>query len=142
MSEHPIQPTQVVEPGRTTVRTAIQTAIGIVLAAGLVIPAAIAIIGDEFAAWTSPEVVRVLGVVSAVAIATSSALARIMAHPAVNAWLARVGLGAGAGTVVGPLPVAEATPVQPAERSPWEPPEPTPARARDDDGDGKPDVTP
>ena len=130
MSDHPIQPTQVVEPGRTTVRTAIQTAIGIVLAAGLVIPAAIAIIGDEFAAWTSPEVVRVLGVISAVAIATSSALARIMANPQVNAWLSRVGLGAGASTVIMPV------------RSPWEPPEPEPARARDDDGDGLPDLTP
>ena len=130
MSDHPIQPTQVVEPGRTSVRTALQTAIGIILAAGVVIPAAIAILGDEFAAWTSPEVVKVLGVVSAVAIATSSALARIMAIPAVNAWLTRVGLGAGASTMVAP------------ERSPWEPPEPEPARARDDDGDGIPDETP
>ena len=128
MSEHPIQPTQVVEPGRTTLRTAIQTAIGIILAAGVVIPTALAIIGDEFAAWTSPEVAAVMGTVSAVSIAASSALARFMAIPAVNAGLARVGLSAGASTVITP------------ERSPWEPPEPEPARARDDDGDGIPDV--
>lgn len=112
----PVQPTQVREPGRATARTVVQATIGVLLAIGIVVPAALAIIGDEFARWTSPEFVAVLGTASAVCVAVSAATARIMAIPQVNAWLANVGLSAGSGTVL--------------EQSPW-------ARPLDDGPDSR-----
>lgn len=98
----PVQPTQVAEPWRTTLRTIIQTTIGVLLAAGVVVPVALEIIGEEFARWTSPEFVAVLGAISAFAVAVSATLTRIMAIPAVNAWLVKVNLGAGTGTLIDP----------------------------------------
>lgn len=98
----PVQPTQVVEPGKTTARTIVQTVLGIAIAAGVVIPAAAVVLHEELAAWLSPQAAATLATVSAVAVAVSAIVTRIMAIPRINAWLARVGLSAGAGTVYQP----------------------------------------
>lgn len=99
----PLPPTQVTHPARATARTAVQTAIGILLAAGTVIPAAVAIINAEWQAWMPDQVAAVLGVVAAVSIALSSTAAKIMAIPAVNEWLARLRLDAGTDTIDVPV---------------------------------------
>ena len=133
MSATPVglSPTQTREPCRTTARTIVQTALGILLAVGVVVPAAVAIVGEEWAAWLPADAAAVLGTVAAVAVAVSGTVARIMAIPAVNSWLDRVGLSAGRTdlyepvwdrTEDGTLPAAEGS------------------RYIDADGDGRPDV--
>ena len=88
-----IEPTQVGQPGRTTARTVVQTILGVLLSLGVVVPAVVGIVGDQWAPWLGPQALTILGVAAAVAAAISGTLARIMAIPAVNAWLGAVGLG-------------------------------------------------
>lgn len=74
------EPTQVTHPGRATLRTGVQAAVGLaVMIAALqadgLIPGGMAVAGGG-------------------ALATTLVIARIMAHPAVNRWLKSVGLSA------------------------------------------------
>ena len=89
-----IEPTQVGQPGVTTARTVVQTIIGVLLSLGVVVPAVVGIVGDQWAPWLGPQALAVLGVAAAVAAAISGTLARIMAIPQVNTWLTHVGLSA------------------------------------------------
>ena len=85
-------PTQV----RFPLRAMLRTALAVILALGIVVPLSVEIILDEWAkAATVPEGARawLLGA-SAAIVAVSAALTRIMAIPAVNDWLSRVGMGA------------------------------------------------
>lgn len=73
------EPTQVKNPGRTVLRTGVQSAVGmavviVALQADGLLPQTLPWIGGGFAAALT--------------------LARIMAHPAVNRWLRSVGLSA------------------------------------------------
>jgi len=91
----PVQPTQVQHPKRATLRTALQSAIGVLLALGAVVPAATQILGETFRQWLPDQAITVMGTIAAVAVAVSAALARIMAIAQVNAWLKKVGLDTG-----------------------------------------------
>lgn len=83
-----------------------------------------------------------MGAISASAVAVSATLTRVMAIPHVNAWLARVGLGAGSGSTYTPDPDAAWRRPEGEPMAVWVEPETLPQRARDDDGDGVPDVAP
>jgi hypothetical protein len=72
-------PTQVAHPGRATARTAVQGILGLIV-----------VVGALQADGTLPENLPWIGGALAVIVI----LARIMAHPAVNAWLRSVGLSA------------------------------------------------
>lgn len=79
-------------PGRATVRTVVQTVISVVLTAGVVLPVAVAILGEELAAVLPPAWLAWLVGAAAVVAAIAAALTRIMAIPAVDAALRRFGL--------------------------------------------------
>lgn len=85
-------PTQVQHPTRAAIRTAVQTFLPLVIVALAVIPQIIEAILDEqsIPGWLRGWLVILSGVVAAVA----GIIARIMAIPAVNAWLSGVGLSA------------------------------------------------
>lgn len=127
MTTNPIQPTQVREPGKAALRTVVQTTIGVLLALGIIVPAALAIIGEELQQWLPPYAVEIMGTVAAAAVAISAITARIMAIPTVNAWLARVGLSAGAGTVLEPPAVVEPIEVETPPAAVTDTPEPSDA---------------
>lgn len=73
------EPTQVAYPKRAAARTAVQGLLGLVV-----------VIGALQADGTLPENLPWIGGALAVIVV----LARVMAHPAVNAWLRKVGLSA------------------------------------------------
>ncbi|MFD2792595.1 hypothetical protein ACFS27_03440 [Promicromonospora vindobonensis] len=79
-------------PGRATVRTVVQTVIAVVLTAGVVLPAAVAVLGEELAAVLPPAWLAWLVGAAATVAAIAAALTRIMAIPAVDAALRRFGL--------------------------------------------------
>lgn len=80
-------PTQIRRPGRAVIRTAIQTAIPVVLALGVVVPEIVRIILEE-AGETMPDNLRaVLLGISAAVVAVAAIIARVMALPAVEAFL-------------------------------------------------------
>lgn len=81
--------TQTTYPRRASLRTIAQAVIGVLLSVGVVVPAILAIIGEEFAAWLGADVVAAMGTVSLLCVALSGAAARIMAIPAVDEWLTR-----------------------------------------------------
>ena len=86
------EPTQVRYPWRATVRTII----AVVLALGLVVPAAWAILGDELvrAGLVLPEpVVQVVGWLLAVLAVVTGTITRIMAIPQVADWMTRLNIG-------------------------------------------------
>lgn len=88
----PDMPTQVAHPWRATVRTVI----AYLLAAGIVVPAAWAIVGDELAKAgliLPPEVVAAVASVLAVLAVITGALTRIMALPRVADWMTRLNIG-------------------------------------------------
>lgn len=109
-------PTQV----RFPLRAMLRTALAVILALGVVVPLSVEIILDEWAkAATVPEGARawLLGA-SAAVVAVSAALTRIMAIPAVNDWLGRVGMGATPPTtppVDPPAPPATVDPIVSSE---------------------------
>lgn len=76
------EPTQVAHPWRAAVRTAIQVIAGLAAAIPLIVPA---IEGDQ---------PGLLGPAGAVAVGVAAAVTRVMAIPAVNDLLTRLGLGA------------------------------------------------
>lgn len=96
--------TQEQEPGKTTIRTVIQTVLGIVIGAGIVLPLVGVIVQEELGAWLPENWVAAIIGFSAVAAAVSAAVTRIMAIPAVNDALRKVGLGAGPGVPDRPAP--------------------------------------
>lgn len=102
MTEIPAEPTQVRRPWRATARTAVQVAIPLVLALGLVVPEVVEIILDEAGA-NMPDKLRVvlLGAAAAVT-AVAAALARIMAIPSVELFLRRYKLVSGLAARPGP----------------------------------------
>lgn len=79
-------------PGRATWRTVVQNVISVVLTAGVVLPLAVSIAGEELAD-VLPEnwLAWAVGAAASVA-AIAAALTRIMAIPAVDAALRRFGL--------------------------------------------------
>jgi hypothetical protein len=79
-------------PGRATVRTVVQTVISVVLTAGVVLPLAVAILGEELAAVLPPAWLAWLVGGAATVAAIAAALTRIMAIPAVDAALRHFGL--------------------------------------------------
>lgn len=79
-------------PGRATVRTVVQTVISVVLTAGVVLPGAVAILGEELADVLPPAWLAWLVGGAATVAAIAAALARIMAIPTVDAALRRFGL--------------------------------------------------
>lgn len=92
----PGTPTQVAHPGRTTVRSVVQTTLAVVV--GIVVfgpPIIDAILVED----TLPEGIRAaLLAVSAVVVAVGGIATRIMAVPGVNDLLQRIGLGTGVET--------------------------------------------
>lgn len=92
------QPTQVTNPARAVLRTVVQVGIPVVLALGVVVPEIVRVILEELdrGAVEPPSWLRgaLLTVAAAVTIA-AAILTRVMAIPAVNAWLRTVRLDAG-----------------------------------------------
>lgn len=86
--------TQVVYPWKAALRTAVQVGIPTVLTLAVVLPMIIEIVLDEFGEQM-PDGLR-LWLLAAAGVITgvSLVLTRIMAIPAVNAFLTRFGLGA------------------------------------------------
>ncbi|MGM7422779.1 hypothetical protein [Cellulosimicrobium sp. CpK407] len=84
--------TQQAHPVRASWRTAAQTVISVVLVLGLVAPLVAAILHDELGAYLPDRWLAWVVAAGAVLAAVSAALARIMAIPAVDAWLRHLGL--------------------------------------------------
>ena len=88
---NPSDPTQVSYPWKTAVRTAIQTFIGAAGVLSIAAPQLQEFI-DQF--WPGSPVVGWIGVAAAFIAALAALVTRIMAIPAVNDALTRIGLGA------------------------------------------------
>ena len=88
------QATQVAYPGRAVLRTLVQIGIPSFVGLVVVVPLIIQIVLEELGEHM-PESLR-LWLVGAAAVITAAGLAitRVMAIPAVNHWLARLGLAA------------------------------------------------
>lgn len=88
------QATQVAYPGRTVLRTLVQIGIPSFVGLVVVVPLIIQIVLEELGEHM-PESLR-LWLVGAAAVITATGLAitRVMAIPAVNAWLGKLGLAA------------------------------------------------
>lgn len=91
----PGQPTQVANPGRATLRTIVQVGVPAFVALVLVLPLILQAIVEELGAVLPPSLTAWLVSAAAAITALAGAVARIMAIPAVNAWLAKLGLDAG-----------------------------------------------
>lgn len=92
MADHLATTTQQRYPGRASWRTFVQTAIGVILTLGVVLPLAVTIVGDELDQYLPPAWGAWLVAAAGFAAAVAKALAKIMAIPAVDAALQRVGL--------------------------------------------------
>lgn len=90
----PSVPTQVANPGKATARTGLAVVIGTIITIVGVAPSVIqAIAGVEgLPEWVYPS----LGAIGASAIVLSTILTRLMAIPAINDLLKKVGFGTGA----------------------------------------------
>lgn len=84
--------TQQTHPGRASWRTAAQTVISVVLVLGVVAPLVAAILHDELGGYLPDAWLAWVVGAAAVLAAVSAALARVMAIPAVDAWLRHIGL--------------------------------------------------
>jgi hypothetical protein len=87
-------PTQTRYPARAALRTAVQTALAVIPILGLVVPEVVRIILEESGESMPANLRGWLLAASAVVVAVASMLARIMAIPAVNDALRKVGLSA------------------------------------------------
>ena len=85
-----MKPTQVKYPWRAALRTVL----AYVVAAGIVVPAVWSIAQDTLAGYLSPEVVTAAAWTVGLIVAVSAFVTRVIAIPAVNAWLTRLGVGA------------------------------------------------
>ena len=83
-------------PGDGT-EAGLRLALSYVVAAGIVIPAAVAVIDDQLGAILGPRVMSVLLAVSAITVAVSLTISRIMQIPLVDAWLGSLGLSSAPG---------------------------------------------
>ena len=86
-----VEPTQVRHPWKATVRTAIQAFLSAAVILSLVAPELQGFV-DEF--WPGSPVVAWIGSASVFVAALAALITRIMAIPAVDAALTRIGLGA------------------------------------------------
>ena len=86
-----IEPTQVRYPWKTTIRTAIQAFLSAAMILTLIAPQLQEFV-DQF--WPGSPVVAWIGTGSVFIAALAALVTRIMAIPAVDAALTRVGLGA------------------------------------------------
>ncbi|MGW6228946.1 hypothetical protein ACWFQT_17720 [Cellulosimicrobium cellulans] len=103
-------PTQQTYPGRASWRTAAQTVISVVLVLGVVAPLVAAILQDELGEYLPEAWLAWVVGAAAVLAAVSAALARIMAIPAVDAWLRHLGLSSTpTGASFGPSDVLDIT---------------------------------
>ena len=84
--------TQQAHPVRASWRTAAQTVISVVLVLGVVAPLVAAILHDELGEYLPEAWLAWVVAAAAILAAVSAALARIMAIPAVDAWLRHLGL--------------------------------------------------
>ncbi|MFJ2518639.1 hypothetical protein ACIOWF_06675 [Cellulosimicrobium cellulans] len=84
--------TQQAHPVRASWRTAAQAVVSVVLVLGLVAPLVAAILSDELDGYLPDRWLAWVVGAAAVLAAVSAALARIMAIPAVDAWLRHLGL--------------------------------------------------
>ncbi|MDQ8040530.1 hypothetical protein RDI86_01530 [Cellulosimicrobium sp. XJ-DQ-B-000] len=84
--------TQQAHPVRASWRTATQTVISVILVLGVVAPIVAAILHDELGEYLPEAWLAWVVAAGAVLAAVSAALARIMAIPAVDAWLRHLGL--------------------------------------------------
>ena len=74
--------------------TEIRTGLQVLLGLGATLAAIWLVVQDELGGYLSPEAQALAGAIVAGTIAVSTTLARVMAIPAVNDWLTRIGLGA------------------------------------------------
>ena len=86
------QPTQQAYPVRASRRTAVQNALSVILVLGVVAPIVAAILHDELGEYLPEAWLAWVVGAAAILAAVSAALARIMAIPAVDAWLRHLGL--------------------------------------------------
>lgn len=86
------QPTQQAYPARASWRTAVQNALSVILVLGIVAPIVAAILHEELSGYLPDRWLAWVVGAAAVLAAVSAALARIMAIPAVDAWLRHLGL--------------------------------------------------
>ncbi|PZR55212.1 hypothetical protein DNL40_02250 [Xylanimonas oleitrophica] len=84
--------TQQAHPQRATWRTVVQGILSTVIVLGVVAPAVAAILGEELGHLLGEHAVATITAVGAGIAAVGGALARIMAIPAVDAWLQRLHL--------------------------------------------------
>lgn len=80
-------PTQVNNPGRTTVRTFVQSAIGLLVGLGLVAPQILAALIDGANKAGFEEIAVALGAGSGTVLAIAGLIARVMAIPGVEQFL-------------------------------------------------------
>lgn len=98
----PTEPTQVQQPGRAAARTFWQTFIPSLIGLVLILPEVLDILVGELGEVLPPSLRAWLLGAAVVVSAIASALAKLMANPAVNRWLEHVRLGAG----IAPAPSA------------------------------------
>lgn len=79
-------------PGRATARTVLSTILSTLIVLGIIAPIVLGILQEELAEFLPDNVVAVLVTGAALLAAVSAALTRIMAIPAVDQALARIGL--------------------------------------------------
>jgi hypothetical protein len=89
--------TQQQHPARATWRTVVQGILSTVLVLGVALPVVAGILDEEIGYLLGEHAVAVIVSISAGVAAVAGALARIMAVPAVDAWLKRLGLASGPG---------------------------------------------
>lgn len=104
MAEHATT-TQQRYPWRAVARTVLAVLIGV----GLVVPVAVTVILDQFDVYLPAGAKAWLVAASAFTVALSGAVTRIIAIPAVDAWLKRVGLSSSPT----PTPAVHILPVDP-----------------------------
>lgn len=90
----PSEPTQVRFPIKAILRTIVQVGIPTLLTLCVIIPLIVQAILDNFGEVLPPQFTAWMLGVSAFVTALAATIARVMAIPAVNAWLTHLGLGA------------------------------------------------
>ncbi|MGP5390645.1 hypothetical protein [Glutamicibacter arilaitensis] len=89
------EPTQVQQPGRAAARTFWQTFIPALIGLVFILPEVLGILSSELGDSLPPALRAWLLGAAVVVSGIASALAKIMAIPAVNRWLEHIRLGAG-----------------------------------------------
>ena len=91
----PGTPTQVAHPGKATLRTAVATVVGVILTLAVVLPVVTLILGEELGNYLPDAAEAWLFAASAFVVALAAAITRIMAIPALQPYLTKIGLGTG-----------------------------------------------